>query len=79
MKYVKVTIYRSNRSELELDIHSKDILHESQIFYMVANKFPAYCQLIPDQDALDVGIDLGYEVLGLKKDAYAYSIYRSKN
>lgn len=78
MKYVSVTIYRSNGSELELDIHSKDILHECQIFHMVANKFPAYCQLIPDQDALDVGIE-GYEVLGLKEDAYAYSIYRSKN
>ena len=78
MKYVSVTIYRSNGSEFKLNIHSKNVLHESQIFKMVSNKFPAYCEMITDKDALDLKIE-GYEVLGLKEDAYAYSIYRSEN
>ena len=60
MKYVKVTIYISDGKEFKLEINSKDVLHESQIFQMVADNFPAYCELIPDEQALEVGIDLGY-------------------
>tara|TARA_R110001606_G_C15228426_1_gene634848 strand:- start:22 stop:261 length:240 start_codon:yes stop_codon:yes gene_type:complete len=78
MKYVSIIIYISDRSDIELEIQSKDTLHEMQIFQMVANRFPAYCELIPDQELLDIGIDLGYETLGLKSTAYAYSLYRAK-
>jgi hypothetical protein len=77
MKYVSIIIYISNRPDIELEIQSKDALHEMQIFQMVANSFPRYCELIPDQEALDMGIE-GYEILGLKSTAYAYSLYRAK-
>lgn len=75
-KFIRVLLLVKKRPTIEVEIESTETLHETEIYTILEQMFPAYIflNMKVDEKVYQEGYNVEY-----KNELYAVAIYRSKN